>query len=455
MPFGVKDTAELNKQGVFPSNDHKIDFNAVYDNLLKPALEQAGFEVARADSAKNAGDIRTDMFFELVTVDLVVADISILNANVYYELGVRHGVCPSGVFIVHGNLMSSRPFDIAPDRSFSYETTLFLVPAASENGAAPDMDTALLLEQRESLAKRFNDAIALERETVGSPVYAHLPGLRPVNWDGIETSKARYFNALQSDWLDCVRHAQRSGQPGNILTLAMNAPTRLHETRILYQAAIGLIDLCRYEAAERVLRDVIRLDPGHEDAQLQLASVLSHLDKNLQAEQQLRKVLRDHKDLPQAADLLGQVFRQLWYLSWKDEPLTARREKACEAAQVAKTAIHNFSRAHRAAPAVFFAGFNAIMLAHILRQIGIAFEDEAPTIDFAEVQPSAMSQRINSSTLFQKAITSSSSGVRRRSQAFILSKERMKKPWEQFEKLVQYLEQHPFNCKHFAIDLSY
>src|SRR6185312_8602494 len=113
----------------------------------------------------------------------------------------------------------------------------------------------------------------LDRQTIGSPVYAHLPGLKPVDWENIETSKAKYFHALESDWADCVKVAQANGHPEDILTLARNAPTRLHEARLLFETAVALIDLCRYPAAERVLKDVTRLDPDHSEAQLQLALV--------------------------------------------------------------------------------------------------------------------------------------------------------------------------------------
>jgi tetratricopeptide (TPR) repeat protein len=373
MPFGQKIPVGFGGQQTYPKSEDKIDFDRVYKELFEPALRQAGFEVVRADSEVAAGDIRTDMFFELVTADLVVADISILNANVFYELGVRHGVCPRGVFIVNGNLIPSRPFDIAPDRSFSYEASRFFGRPANNANASSD-ESARFQEQLESLTKRFKDAVALDRETVGSPVYAHLPGLKSVNWDNIATSKAKYFTALQSDWLDCVRNAQAAGHPGDILTLAMNAPTRLHESKILYEAAIALIDLCRYTAAERVLRDVIRLDPAHTNAQLQLALVLSHLGKSLLAEHQLRKISWQHRDDPQAADLLGQVFRHLWHLSWHNEyNPTSRRQKAQDASQIAISAIHSFLRAHRSDPKAYFAGFNALMLAYVLGEVNVDF----------------------------------------------------------------------------------
>jgi hypothetical protein len=56
MPFGIKED---------------IDFNAVFRDLIKPALEGAGFEVFRADEEMRAGNIRTDMFQELLLADLV------------------------------------------------------------------------------------------------------------------------------------------------------------------------------------------------------------------------------------------------------------------------------------------------------------------------------------------------------------------------------------------------
>ena len=82
MPFGSK-----------PGSDGQlIDFNRVYTEYIQPALEAAGMEVFRADQEQRAGDIITDMFQELLIADLVVADLTIDNPNVWYELGVRHAL---------------------------------------------------------------------------------------------------------------------------------------------------------------------------------------------------------------------------------------------------------------------------------------------------------------------------------------------------------------------------
>lgn len=87
MPFGKK------KGG----DGSLYDFNAIYNTLIKPALELAGFEPFRADEETTSGDILTDMFQELLLADLCLCDLSIDNANVYYELGIRHAFRKRGV----------------------------------------------------------------------------------------------------------------------------------------------------------------------------------------------------------------------------------------------------------------------------------------------------------------------------------------------------------------------
>src|SRR6266850_242233 len=104
MPFGVKEN---------------IDFNRVYDELIRPALEGAGFEVFRADEEMRPGEIRKDMFQELLLADLVVVDLSIDNPNVWYELGVRHGLRKRGVVQIQGK-RDHLPFDVYVDRALHY-----------------------------------------------------------------------------------------------------------------------------------------------------------------------------------------------------------------------------------------------------------------------------------------------------------------------------------------------
>ena len=60
------------------------------------------------------------MFRELVTADLVIADLSIHNANVFYELGIRHGVRRNATFLLRAKSDRKYPFDLQTDRYLTY-----------------------------------------------------------------------------------------------------------------------------------------------------------------------------------------------------------------------------------------------------------------------------------------------------------------------------------------------
>jgi tetratricopeptide (TPR) repeat protein len=294
--------------------DLVVDFDSVWEDLIKPALAAAGCEPFRADSELSAGDIRTDMFFELVTADLVVADLSIPNPNIYYELGVRDGVCARGVFIINGGWDIPRPFDVSQDRSFSYRGDLFQVgappPAPTGTGDTEDLAMARQKEVKR-MAEMFGRAVASDPHETGSPVYSHLPGLKAANWAEIDISRARYFWSLQSDWQERVRRAQELVRPGHILTISQYAPTRVHRTKILSEAARALIGLEQFSTAESILEEILEVTPEDTEAQLYLAIAQINGQDILRAERQLRKMLQQHQGDPQTNMALGYVYRLL------------------------------------------------------------------------------------------------------------------------------------------------
>lgn len=203
MPFREKQVrAPLSEQeAVF------VNFDDLYALLIKPVLTEAGCEPFRADEEKVAGDIRTDMFFELVTADIVLADVSILNANVFYELGIRHGVAPRGVITLHGG-WERQPFDVAPDRLIQYDGNLW-----NRTAIRDDAWQSKLRSEKIQLLKSLKVAISEDKRSEGSPVYQHLPGLKPVDWREVHTAKAKYFQGILHDWRSRVRVAMNEAHP--------------------------------------------------------------------------------------------------------------------------------------------------------------------------------------------------------------------------------------------------
>ena len=90
--------------------------------LIKPVLEMAGFEAFRADEEAASGDILTDMFQELLLADLCIADMSIDNANVFYELGIRHAFRKRGIVHIQAG-RAYMPFDVFNVRTMPYHIT--------------------------------------------------------------------------------------------------------------------------------------------------------------------------------------------------------------------------------------------------------------------------------------------------------------------------------------------
>jgi len=105
MPFRRKRTG-TDRKGA-PS---EVDFDALWDKAYRPAIEDAGFTAVRADLDTGSVIIK-DMLERLAYADLVLADVSLPNGNVYYEVGLRHAAREAGCILFAAD-WSRQLFDI-------------------------------------------------------------------------------------------------------------------------------------------------------------------------------------------------------------------------------------------------------------------------------------------------------------------------------------------------------
>lgn len=98
-------------------------YKDIYECMIKEAVEDAGLELqcVRADEVSKSGVIIKDIMKRLYEADVVIADLSGLNPNVCYELGVRHALKGGTIMIVDD--IESIPFDLKPYRVLEYSTT--------------------------------------------------------------------------------------------------------------------------------------------------------------------------------------------------------------------------------------------------------------------------------------------------------------------------------------------
>jgi len=143
-----------------------LDLDKTYRSIIKPAVQAAGVTCLRADEIVHSGVIDVPMYEQLLDADLVVADISTMNPNALYELGVRHALRPFTTIVMG----ESR---LADTKSYPFDLSHLMIRPYVHLGEVLDYEEVVRVQ------KELTDAITtiLAAPKHDSPVYTHLPGL--------------------------------------------------------------------------------------------------------------------------------------------------------------------------------------------------------------------------------------------------------------------------------------
>ncbi len=183
MPFGTKrDFA-----------GSVVNFDAVYDKLIAPAVIEADLEPIRADEEIVGGIIHKPMFERLILCQYAVADLTTANANVFYELGVRHAVRPYSTVPIFAE-GPRLPFDVGPIRAMPYQLT--------KRGHPTNIEA--------SRATLSNLLQAARKSATDSPVFQLIEGLPSVAIDHTKTDVFREqvaYSAQRKQQLGAARGA--------------------------------------------------------------------------------------------------------------------------------------------------------------------------------------------------------------------------------------------------------
>ena len=142
-----------------------LNLDATYQNLIKPAIEDAGLECCRADEITHSGNINVPMYQHILTADVVVADVSTANCNAFYELGVRHALRPSTTIIISEDKFKF-PFDINQIAIRKYKHLGEDIGVTEAKRFTADLKDAVI------------KILANDPPNDDSPVYTFLHGLR-------------------------------------------------------------------------------------------------------------------------------------------------------------------------------------------------------------------------------------------------------------------------------------
>jgi hypothetical protein len=96
------------------------EFIEVYEGLIEPALMEAGYDVSKADSLLDQRNILDDIVRGIATADLAIAEVTVPNPNVFYELGLSHGLRIPTILLAQS--LDEVPFDLRSYRILVYST---------------------------------------------------------------------------------------------------------------------------------------------------------------------------------------------------------------------------------------------------------------------------------------------------------------------------------------------
>jgi tetratricopeptide (TPR) repeat protein len=332
-PFGVKKDLK--------GND--IDFNKVADELISPALEAIGAQGRETLDIFEAGNIRVDMFRRLLTANIVVADLSISNANVYYELGIRHALREHGTVMIRCDA-DAFPFDLQTDRYFTYD----------RNDPKASLET-LIQSLRATQDKGHKDYAAKD-----SPVFASLPKLTEPD--------PLLFYPVPHDFGENVEKATTNKQAGDLALFSYEVKGFEWESSGWHVIGKAQFDINAHAAAKATLENIRKIDPQDLEANLWLGTSYQRLGDLVSSNQALDRALKKNEINPdqraEAYSLLGRNSKTVWRADWVTKPAEERAAAALTSPHLEDASEH-YEAAFSEHLSHYYSGLNALAMLKI------------------------------------------------------------------------------------------
>jgi len=353
MPFGVKP----DKQG------RDIDFNYIYETLIKVAIEKCDMEPIRADEELLGGTIHKPMYERLVLCDYAIADLTTLNANVFYELGLRHaikGYTTIPIFAFDADL----PFDLKMQRTLPYKL--------DAKGKIIDVDAAITM-----LAQHLRQC--KEDKSIDSPVFQLIDGWNVSHNLSLEKTdvfrkQAVYENDVK-DELFAARNNETKRKEKVLQVFKKLSPLKDKSVGVIVdlflslravEAWKGMIDC--YEEMDAPVQKV-------KMVQEQLAFAYNRVKEHERAKKILTKLLEDDGYDPETNGILGRVYKDMFKAAKKNGD-------DFEAKGYLKSAIKSYKEGFDSDWRDAYPGVNLVTLLEVNGDTQ-TFNEYLPVVDFA------------------------------------------------------------------------
>jgi hypothetical protein len=285
VPFGTKPTA----------SGRIIDFDAVYKELVAPAINEAGLQPLRPGEEMTSCVIHKPSCESLILCELAVVDLTMANANVFYELGVRHAMRPWSSILLFAADSAQLPFDVAAFRAIPYHLDTVGVPA----------ETASV---RAAIKVGLAEARNAGTRSLIFQLVEDFPGIQRLKTD-VFRDRVAYANQVKKR----LATARRTGQE----TVVRAVEEELGDV-VSQEAAVVIDLLLSYRAVkawQAMINLIARIPPplaATVMVQEQLALAMNRAGRGEDAEHVLTKLLEKRGPSSETYALLGRVYKDRW-----------------------------------------------------------------------------------------------------------------------------------------------
>lgn len=145
-------------------SDQRKHADMMLKHVVRPAFENHGFTVVRADEIAKTGIITKQVFEHVAFSKMCVADLSFHNPNAFYELGVRHALQLPTIQLIHKS--KNIPFDVSQGRTITIDT--------GDNYMIADH----LESARKTLTEYVKNLLSESNGPEDNPVSIYLPNVK-------------------------------------------------------------------------------------------------------------------------------------------------------------------------------------------------------------------------------------------------------------------------------------
>lgn len=286
------------------------------------------------------------MFERLLLCPFAVADLTTANANVFYELGIRHAVRSHSTLMIFNSSAQRLPFDVAPLRALPYEV------AGNGTTLAPETLRRSIAERLE--AARNPDA----SPATDSPLIELLDGYEPPDLSRLKTDAFRdrvhYSERAKTD----LRRARRDGVDAVLaVEQSLGAPAEL-EAGVLVDLLLSYRDVSAWLDMLRVVEEMPREIAGTVLVQEQYGFALNRAERSGDAADVLSGVIDRLGASSETYGLLGRVHKDRWRRA-------AREGRAVQAAGYLDRAIEAYRSGFQHDWRDAYPGINLASLLHV------------------------------------------------------------------------------------------